>query len=54
MSDKVAIAISAHPDDIEFYNAGTMLLLSGQRCRYDVPNRMIMRIQKVGYCEHGF
>ena len=29
MSDKVAMAISAHPDDIEFYMAGTMLLLSG-------------------------
>src|ERR1700722_853249 len=29
MSDKVALAISAHPDDIEFYMAGTMLLLSG-------------------------
>jgi LmbE family N-acetylglucosaminyl deacetylase len=28
MSDKVAMAISAHPDDIEFYMAGTMLLLS--------------------------
>jgi len=28
MSNKVAIAISAHPDDIEFYMAGTMLLLS--------------------------
>ncbi|MBV8378173.1 MAG: PIG-L family deacetylase [Verrucomicrobia bacterium] len=27
MSDNVAIAISAHPDDIEFYMAGTMLLL---------------------------
>jgi N-acetylglucosamine malate deacetylase 1 len=28
MSDKVALAVSAHPDDIEFYMAGTMLLLS--------------------------
>src|ERR1700722_11936921 len=28
MSDKVAMAISAHPDDIEFCMAGTMLLLS--------------------------
>jgi N-acetylglucosamine malate deacetylase 1 len=28
MSDKVAMAISAHPDDIEFFMAGTMLLLS--------------------------
>jgi LmbE family N-acetylglucosaminyl deacetylase len=29
MSEKIAMAISAHPDDIEFYMAGTMLLLSG-------------------------
>ena len=28
MSEKVAMAISAHPDDIEFCMAGTMLLLS--------------------------
>jgi N-acetylglucosamine malate deacetylase 1 len=28
MSPQVAMAISAHPDDIEFYMAGTMLLLS--------------------------
>jgi hypothetical protein len=28
MSDEVAMAISAHPDDIEFCMAGTMLLLS--------------------------
>jgi len=27
MPDKVAIAIGAHPDDIEFYMAGTLLLL---------------------------
>ena len=27
MSKKVAIAIAAHPDDIEFYMAGTLLLL---------------------------
>src|SRR5690242_11953313 len=27
MSTKVAIAVGAHPDDIEFYMAGTVLLL---------------------------
>ena len=27
MPSKVAIAIGAHPDDIEFYMAGTLLLL---------------------------
>src|SRR5271165_6050954 len=27
MPDKVAIAIGAHPDDIEFYMAGTLLML---------------------------
>src|SRR2546425_6486379 len=27
MAKKVAIAIGAHPDDIEFYMAGTLLLL---------------------------
>src|SRR5712672_2514079 len=27
MANKVAIAIGAHPDDIEFYMAGTLLML---------------------------
>src|SRR5271163_4511316 len=36
MPDKVAIAIGAHPDDIEFYMAGTLLLLkqAGYRTHY--------------------
>jgi LmbE family N-acetylglucosaminyl deacetylase len=33
MSSKVVIAIGAHPDDIEFYMAGTLLLL--QRAGYE-------------------
>ena len=31
---KTAIAIGAHPDDIEFYMAGTLLLL--KRAGYDI------------------
>ena len=36
MPDKVAIAIGAHPDDIEFYMAGTLVLLkqSGYETHY--------------------
>src|SRR5437660_9014271 len=36
MPNKVAIAIGAHPDDIEFYMAGTLLLLkqSGYEIHY--------------------
>jgi LmbE family N-acetylglucosaminyl deacetylase len=34
MANKTAIAIGAHPDDIEFYMAGTLLLL--QRAGYEI------------------
>ena len=34
MPAKVAIAIGAHPDDIEFYMAGTLLLV--KRAGYDI------------------
>ena len=34
MKTKIAIAIGAHPDDIEFYMAGTLLLL--KRAGYDI------------------
>ena len=32
MSNKAAIAIGAHPDDIEFYMAGTLLQLKKSGC----------------------
>src|SRR5262245_58418818 len=34
MSSRAAIAIAAHPDDIEFYMAGTLLLL--KQAGYDI------------------
>lgn len=38
MPSKVAIAIGAHPDDIEFYMAGTLLMLKEQGCEIHYLN----------------
>jgi hypothetical protein len=47
MSDRVAPAISAHPDDIEFYMAGTMLLLSEAGYELHYPRgRIAFRMQR--------
>ena len=47
MSRKVAIAIGAHPDDIEFFMAGTLLLLKERRLGPVVPATISMGLRYV-------